>query len=65
MSDDTDRVTDLEMRYSHLERLVEELSDLVRVQQDTLDGLVKQVRQLREGVLAGEQQPPNEKPPHY
>ena len=65
MSDHTERVTDLEMRYSHLERLVDELSDLVRAQQDTIDALVKQVRELRQGVLAGEQQPPNEKPPHY
>lgn len=65
MSELHERLTDLEVRYSHQERVVEQLSDLVREQQDTIDALVKQLRRLSESAEANEAAPPHEKPPHY
>ncbi len=59
------RLTDLESRYSHLERLVEQLNDLVREQQDTIDLLVNQLRTVRDVVESAEPAPPHAKPPHY
>jgi SlyX protein len=57
------RLVDLEVRYTHLERLVEELSQVVFAQQQTITGLVRQLAELTsriegEPVVA-------EKPPHY
>ena len=59
------RLTDLEIRYTHLEHQVAELSEVVFAQQRAIDGLLRQftaakaeIAQLREPVA-------NEKPPHY
>ncbi|TNF23711.1 MAG: SlyX family protein [Deltaproteobacteria bacterium] len=56
------RVTELEIRYMRQEDLLQQLSDLVRDQQDVIDRLVRTVREY-ELTLAG--QPPHERPPHY
>ena len=61
------RITDLEMRYTVQEDVLQQLSDLVRTQQDTLDSLLRTVDQLR-GQLREQLTPalpPNERPPHY
>lgn len=59
------RVVDLEIRYSHLERQMAELNQVVFEQQQALSLLQQQVVALRTR-LAGLGEPmENEKPPHY
>ena len=58
------RVVDLEVRYTHLEQQVSELSDVVFEQQKQLERMAKEITSLR-GRLADVddgQEPP---PPHY
>jgi SlyX protein len=63
---DDQRLVDLEIRYTHLERQVQELSQVVFAQQRDLDALHKQLRELRGRALdSSEATPPAEKPPHY
>lgn len=57
------RLTDLEVRYSHLERQLDELNQVVFEQQKLIDGLLRQVRSLRTRLEGDEH--PDEKPPHY
>jgi SlyX protein len=60
-----ERLVALEIRYTHLERLVEELSQVIFAQQKAIDRLSKEVTALRRtqsGVKAG---PGDEPPPHY
>ena len=64
-----ERITDLEIRFMHQSRLLEELNELVYEQQQSLERLEKEVKQLREQMrdimpstvtsLA------DEPPPHY
>ena len=57
------RLVALEVRYTHLERQVEELSQVVFVQQKTIDRLTAEITILRKnssGTTA-----PSERPPHY
>jgi SlyX protein len=62
------RLTTIEERYAHLEKLVTELSDVVYRQQQQIDGLERQVSMLRDkvggdpGIVDPAQQ---ERPPHY
>ncbi len=60
-----DRLVDLEIRYTHLERQLAELNQVVVDQQRTIDGLLKQMGALatRVGELGDAQ--PSERPPHY
>ena len=65
-----ERVTELENRYTHQERIVQELLDTVYRQQQQLDWLHRDVEQLREQVLAAlpslvERPEDEEPPPHY
>lgn len=63
------RVTDLEVRYSYLEDLVEQLSDLVRDQADQIGRLEKTVRDLKDMIdqagLGSDIDPGHHPPPHY
>jgi uncharacterized coiled-coil protein SlyX len=63
-----DRVEELEVRYSHLEKAHAELSEVVWRQQQALDGLTERVRQLTER-LAGDpglvETSRDDRPPHY
>lgn len=61
-NDADDRLTDLEVRYVHQARLLEELSGVLFEQQRTIEALERRVRELedRQGDDAG-----SEKPPHY
>jgi uncharacterized coiled-coil protein SlyX len=57
------RLVDLEIRYTHLERQLSELNQVVFEQQKLIDGLVLELRGLRTRVPDITAQ--NEKPPHY
>jgi uncharacterized coiled-coil protein SlyX len=59
------RLTDLEVRYTHLERQVAELSEVVFAQQRTIDGLVRQLTATKAEIAQLSPQAANERPPHY
>lgn len=71
MTDPTDkRLTDLEIRAAHFERLEEEVSSVVAEHAKTIDILNAQVRRLAERLRELEEKatllPPDDKPPpHY
>jgi uncharacterized coiled-coil protein SlyX len=60
-----DRLVTLEIRYTHLERQVEELSQVVFTQQQVIDRLTKELALLRSRASGVEDGPGMEKPPHY
>jgi uncharacterized coiled-coil protein SlyX len=59
------RMVDLEIRYTHLQRQLEELSQVVFAQQLLLDTMAKELTALRSrlSILGGDS--PEEPPPHY
>lgn len=60
------RLTDLEVRYTYLERTVRELDQVViglRLQVERLQRELSDLRATVEGASEGN--PANEKPPHY
>ncbi|HVV49428.1 MAG TPA: SlyX family protein [Polyangia bacterium] len=59
------RLTDLEIRYTHLERQVAELSEVVFAQQRTIDGLLRQLTATAAEIAQLSAPVTNEKPPHY
>jgi uncharacterized coiled-coil protein SlyX len=59
------RLTDLEVRYTHLERQVAELSEVVFAQQRTIDGLIRQLTATKAEIAQLSPQVLNDKPPHY
>jgi uncharacterized coiled-coil protein SlyX len=59
------RLVDLEVRYTHLERQVAELSDVVFAQQRAIDGLVRQLSSAKAELAQLSAPMTNEKPPHY
>ena len=65
-----ERLTEIEIKLAHLERTVNDLSDVLVKQHDLIDGLRDRYDRLSARVagladgLTGEQQP-GEKPPHY
>jgi uncharacterized coiled-coil protein SlyX len=59
------RLVDLEVRYTHLERQVAELSDVVFAQQRAIDGLLRQLSSTRADLAQLSGPVTNEKPPHY
>ncbi len=61
----TDRLTDLEIRYTHLERLVTELSTAVYEERRERDKLEVRVKDLEGRLRSVEDPAPNEPPPHY
>jgi uncharacterized coiled-coil protein SlyX len=66
---DQNRLTEVETRYSYLERVVDELSHVVHEQQRAIDGLSRRLKRLESlATESTEQTPeplPHEKPPHY
>jgi uncharacterized coiled-coil protein SlyX len=67
-SDLVTRLHELEMRYMHLERYLDELSDVVATQQQTIDGLRAAMKRLQaQGANPGgaEEAALDERPPHY
>ena len=65
VTDVTERVVDLELRFMKLEKFVQELSDTVADQQRIIDALTAQVRRLSERAHDAEEKPVAEVPPHY
>ena len=60
------RVIDLEVRYTHLERQLDELNQVVFDQQKMIDRLAKDVSALRARLAFAEgSDAPDEPPPHY
>jgi uncharacterized coiled-coil protein SlyX len=66
---DESRLTEVEVRYSYLERLVEELSSVLHEQQRTIDLLSTRLERVESLLADAMEQPgaalPHEKPPHY
>ena len=59
------RLVDLEVRYTHLERQVADLSEVVFAQQRAIDGLVRQLSATKDEIAQLSPPVTNEKPPHY
>jgi uncharacterized coiled-coil protein SlyX len=59
------RLVALEVRYTHLERQVEELSQVVFFQQKVIDRLTQEVAAWRSRASGVEDGPGLERPPHY
>jgi len=59
------RFTELEIRYSHLERQVADLSDVVFGQQKTIESLEREVANVRVRLRELGDPVADEKPPHY
>jgi uncharacterized coiled-coil protein SlyX len=60
-----DRLIELETRYTHLERQVADLSEVVFEQQKALELLRKQLLALDARLDQQEGPAPNDQPPHY
>jgi uncharacterized coiled-coil protein SlyX len=60
-----ERLIELETRYTHLERQVADLSEVVFEQQKALDALRKQLLALSARVDQQGGPTPNDRPPHY
>jgi uncharacterized coiled-coil protein SlyX len=61
----TDRLTEIEIRYTHLERQMEELSSVLFAQQKTISALEQRLRELETRSPETGEPIPQEKPPHY
>jgi SlyX protein len=60
------RLVDLEVRYAHQDKLLEELSAVVYEQRRAIDALEKRVKALEDRAKGGgDAAPPIEPPPHY
>lgn len=59
------RLMDLEVRYTHLERQVADLSEVVFAQQRTIDNLLRQLSSTKEELAQLSAPVTSEKPPHY
>lgn len=65
---DQDRLTELEIRLAHHERVAEDLSAVLLEQQNTIDALRAMVLHLRDRIGALERDRPladDKPPPHY
>lgn len=59
------RLIDLEIRYTHLERQVADLSEVVFEQRRAIESLKRELLNLRRQLPTEDDVPPHEKPPHY
>jgi uncharacterized coiled-coil protein SlyX len=59
------RLTELEIRYSHLERQLADLSDVVFGQQKTIESLERELANIRVRLRDFGDTVVEEKPPHY
>ena len=62
MSDFEERITQLEIRYTYSEEMLQTLSEVIRDQQVVIDGLKKEISRLAELQEADNEDAP---PPHY
>jgi len=65
----SDRITELEIHLTHQEQLIEELNEFVYSQQQQIDALTAEIRQIKEqlqmGLSARVSEAEEEPPPHY
>mgnify|MGYP001826327002 CR=1 FL=1 len=59
-----DRVTELETQFMHLEKMVEQLNDVVIEQQARIEQLQRELQALREAAAQPDEDV-DEPPPHY
>lgn len=64
------RLTELEIRFSHQDRYLQELNDIVVSQQKTIDRLEKEILDLKrsanqEAGVSNQRTLKDDKPPHY
>jgi uncharacterized coiled-coil protein SlyX len=63
------RLTELEVRYTHLTDVVDQLSELVRAQQGALDEAWAAIERLARQAASADDEPGldpgHERPPHY
>jgi SlyX protein len=60
-----DALVDLQVRYTHLEDLVQQLSEVVHTQQEQIEALRAAVKHMRGRLEALSAEPtPHERPPH-
>jgi uncharacterized coiled-coil protein SlyX len=59
------RLVDLEVRYTHLERQVADLSEVVFAQQRAIDSLLRELSSTRSELAQLSAPVTNDKPPHY
>ena len=59
------RLIELEVRYSHLERLVDELNRVVFEQGKVISGLRAELLRMRSRLDEGNEAIKDERPPHY
>jgi SlyX protein len=60
-----ERLVTLEVRYTHLERQIEELSQVVFQQQKLVDRLTTELASVRKAVTGVRAGSGDEPPPHY
>ncbi|MCU0683117.1 MAG: SlyX family protein [Polyangiaceae bacterium] len=63
-----ERITELEIRYTHQTDTIEQLSGVLLRQERALEALRAELKELRARQLAAEspgEKPPHEPPPHY
>ncbi len=62
-----ERFSDMEMRLSHQEKTIVELSDVIAAQWKKIDALERQLRRLSEEMqeMGGAEAHSQQKPPHY
>ncbi len=65
VSDNEERLIELETRLMHQEKLLEQLNEVVTSQHVQIEGLVRAMTQVKEQVLGGNPEDVNEPPPHY
>lgn len=66
MTDDIEkRVIELEIKLTHQDRLLEELNEVVIEQRASIDKLEKRADALEKALFALQEDPANERPPHY
>lgn len=59
-------LVDLQVRYTHLEDTVDQLSELIRTQQEQIEQLRAAVKQMYGRIESLSAEPtPHERPPHY
>lgn len=66
----TDRITELEIRFSHQDRFIQELNEMVVVQEQRIAQLEKAIIDLKrsvnsEGGVSPTRSLQDDKPPHY
>lgn len=67
MSDEAERITELEIKLAYQEHLIRALDALVRSFGEKLDATNRELKALKDGLRSPEKPPgpANEPPPHY